>query len=284
MHRSGSARKLRPGDELPVAYRAVSRPARSLFLLPALLLLSLTALSLTALFKADRERSGLVLLGLPAASEQTCCGAAPCTLPFRPPVIRKQKRDSTNPLACACAILPGGHGHQVTLIWSDEVIPHDRRLSLAGLADRSYALLRLLRYGRLRDVESFLLFAEPDGSPSELYFPGSFSHQNRYSSPVHYAARVPAKRVEMEGGRVVIYSQTWNHLMNVEAQVGSDPEAEYAVEYADLPCALATRTEVERLYSARLPWKSAESHGAARSMQSGIILLDGTGTGFVVER
>ena len=74
---------------------------------------------------------------------QRCCGPAPCAHEFIPPVVKASKRDPTTLESLACAWQPDTAAWQVTMVWSDEVMPRSP-LSL-GLKDALYRAMRLLR-------------------------------------------------------------------------------------------------------------------------------------------
>jgi hypothetical protein len=139
---------------------------------------------------------------------QRCCGAEPCKRPFVAPIVKASAQDTAVLEALACAWLPDVGGFQVTMVWSNEHMPRSRfsvgvkdklykamrllrcalrrgstqagacTLNWPGLVAalarkmRSHkiccaARLRL-RYGRLRDIESFVVFpgpGTPDGPP-----------------------------------------------------------------------------------------------------------------------
>ncbi len=138
----------------------------ALRLLGALLLVGL--FFLRWLYITARDRPPLPTVGLPAADEQACrpgprtfcvsdpraapqrcCGPAPCAdRPFIVPIIKASRRDTTVLESLACVWLPHESGFQLTLVWSDEVMPRSR-LGI-GLKDKLYRGMRLLRCVRLR--------------------------------------------------------------------------------------------------------------------------------------
>jgi len=79
---------------------------------------------------------------------QRCCGPAPCDHEFIVPVVKASKRDPTTLESLACAWQPDTAAWQVTMVWSDEVMPRSR-LSL-GFKDAVYRAMRLLRCERPR--------------------------------------------------------------------------------------------------------------------------------------
>jgi len=219
-------------------------------------------------FLLSRHVPPLSLEGVPPAETQRCCGAR-CSPEFRPPVLKASVRDLTRLEAMTCSWLPRAGEepgrYQVTLVWSDEVIPHTGVAS--GVKDKLYAVLRLLRYGRLRDIESFILVPSDNAGASlrDVFFPGTFSHRSTFTVNQHFSAKVPGSLLTYEVGRPVIYSRTWNHLHHFRPETSADGTPLPYISYDSLRCPEATRAQVERHYSVALPWKQSQSGGARKS-------------------
>ncbi len=130
--------------------------------------------------------------------------------------------------------------------------------------------MRLLRYGRLRDIESLILYPSVDQEADalrEVFFPGTFSHKSTYTVNQHFSARIPGSLLSYERGRPVIYSRTWNHLAHFRPELQDGKPVAY-VSYGSLRCPQAPRAAVERHFSVALPWKVTQSGGARKSFAS----------------
>jgi hypothetical protein len=166
----------------------------------------------------------------------------------------------------ACSWQEDAAAFQVTMVWSDEVMPRSG-LSL-GLKDALYRAMRLLRYGRVRDIESVLMYpGQPGGPPVHgIWFTGTFSHTSTFVVNKHFSAKIPGGLLTYERGRPVLYSRTWNHVYHFKPE----PGAAY-VSYDALPAVPASRPAVEARFSVALPWKVAESGGARKSFAHTIL-------------
>lgn len=194
----------RRSSVLGLAVEPWVRRLRALALLCGALALALLLL-LQAVRGRARHKAPLVTLGMGPTDEQArtrppaltrsrhadppraqrCCGPAPCAREFIVPIVKASKRDTTVLEALTCAWQPEAAAWQLTMVWSDEAMPRSR-LSL-GLKDALYRAMRLLRcvhlrkrahplsvgahafpgrYGRVRDIESILMYpGEADGPP-----------------------------------------------------------------------------------------------------------------------
>ena len=95
---------------------------------------------------------------------------------------------------CAIFIAPG-ENH---LVFRDEIAP-------TKLWDEWYRAYRIWSLGRSSDIESIEI------TEAEVIYPWNYSFINLYESSIHYSGR--------QNWTGVIYSSTWNHMLNNKPQV-----------------------------------------------------------------
>lgn len=151
---------------------------------------------------------------------------------------------------------------QLTLVWSDEVEPAGR------IRNGLYKIFRLVRYGRTRDIESLFVVPARGNTSATVFFPGVFAGSDAdFKENEHKTATLDAALFSSRGGRLVLHSRTWNHLM--------------AAKEVDLPIEQTARCSsgwgrergggrreaVERALSFNFPWKATYSTAAAGSKE-----------------
>ena len=127
---------------------------------------------------------------------------------------------------------------EITVIFYDEDHPN-------ALTDGLYDFYRSFRYRRVRDVETFFFYLNPEGTEI-LYadFPGTYAEDQRfYEKKVkHYSAEIPGTSFKYAEGRPVIHVTTWNHMFR---EMATEPKLE-TVPVSDYPVYTGSREEVER--------------------------------------
>lgn len=95
----------------------------------------------------------------------------------------------------------------LTVSFTNEQVP-----GRYGVWDAAYAVFRLLRYGRVVDVERVRIREGRD-----IHFPTIYASRARRWEEAEHGTNVTVTWSKFErdrGGRVVLYVNTWNHAMS----------------------------------------------------------------------
>lgn len=135
-------------------------------------------------------------------------------------------------------ISEAGISVEITVVFYDEDHPN-------SFTDGLYDFYRSLRYRRVRDVETFFFYLNPEGTQI-LYadFPGTYAEDQRfYEKKVkHYSAEISGALFKYAEGRPFIHVTTWNHMFRERA---TEFELK-TVAISDYPVYTGSREEVER--------------------------------------
>ena len=127
---------------------------------------------------------------------------------------------------------------EVTVVFYDEDHP-------SAFTDGLYDFYRSFRYRRVRDVETFFFYLNPEGTEL-LYadFPGTYAEEQRfYEKKVkHYNAEIPGASFEYQEGRPIVHVTTWNHMFRERATEFDL----WTVSVSDYPVYTGSREDVER--------------------------------------
>ncbi len=96
-----------------------------------------------------------------------------------------------------------GESTEVTVVFSDEDHPNP-------LIDIVYDIYRLFRYGRVVDIETFVIKKDTVLFPDDFASVSSF-HQ---TENLHTRAEIPIDEFELFDGELVVYVNTWNHMFS----------------------------------------------------------------------
>ncbi|MCX8058293.1 MAG: hypothetical protein N3A58_02630 [Spirochaetes bacterium] len=105
---------------------------------------------------------------------------------------------------------------EYSLVFKDEDHP-------SFLIDIIYDFFRSFKYKRIVDIESFYIrylyleeLKQKRWIPVEINFPNTFSNnQNYFTKNIkHYSEKLPASQFYKINDRIVIFVNTWNHLLS----------------------------------------------------------------------
>lgn len=101
------------------------------------------------------------------------------------------------------------HGVELTLLFLDEDRPN-------ACGDCFYDTIRRPLFGRYSDIETIFIIYDQDEKVDKVEFPGTYSGDQTWkaAAPQHGKATIALEKFEKrEGGELVLWINTWNHLI-----------------------------------------------------------------------
>jgi hypothetical protein len=133
----------------------------------------------------------------------------------------------------------GDCSFQITLVFQDEM------LRKHGILDGIYRYIRLLRYKRIVDIETFLF------RDNQFFFEDIYSGQsNLFEDTIHNQKTIPVKYYFQDKNHPVIFVNTSNHALAPHDNNHDLWKWEYVPWIKEIPIKLGTKTrqEVEDFY------------------------------------
>ena len=125
-----------------------------------------------------------------------------------------------------------GDVEEITVVFKDEDYP-------SKFTDILYDTYRLMKWGRIEDVETFYI------KGNVVIFPDDYSGDATFhqTENLHNHAEIPIDEFQKEDGKILVYVNTWNHMFSNKPI----PGLEY-VPFHFVP-KIGSREDVERIYS-----------------------------------
>lgn len=111
------------------------------------------------------------------------------------------------------------NGAEITLLFLDEDRPN-------ACEDCLYDTIRRPLFGRCSDVESVIIIG------NEMVFPGTYSADQTWTTkvPSHNEASISLDKFEKhDGGEIIIFVNTWNHLLG---ETNTNPNQEMTYQHS----------------------------------------------------
>lgn len=166
------------------------------------------------------------------------------TLQVKPPeylpIICQPEEDQKKILVVYYHKYPNTNITEFTLVFAGEEHPN-------RFVNKIYTIIRILRYHRVEDMESFYITINEKGKLQGVNFSymdvGTYSDKQTYNTfyPKHCIRQIPYSEFEFSNNRPHIYVNTWNHLLG---EKNNNPELSYAV-WEDYPLLVGTRKKAE---------------------------------------
>ena len=136
---------------------------------------------------------------------------------------------------------------EISVVFSDESHPN-------RIIDWLYHGFRHLRYGRTKDIETFVFrYQDKTNIPDSIEFPGSYSDGQRWNHffQHHYERVLSMSDFTMSAARPVLYINTWNHLFSNKNTNDDDANPPRMTTISNYPVYRGSRQDAERWFRYR---------------------------------
>ncbi len=125
-----------------------------------------------------------------------------------------------------------GDLEEITVVFKDEDYPNK-------FTDVLYDVYRLVRWGRIEDVETFYI------KGNTVIFPDDYAGDATFyqTKNLHNHAELPIDKFQKRNGKILVYVNTWNHMFSNKPILGLEYVPFYFVPK------IGSREDVERIYS-----------------------------------
>jgi hypothetical protein len=125
-----------------------------------------------------------------------------------------------------------GNAFEITVVFKDEDHPNK-------FLDPLYDLYRLMKWGRIKDIETFYIYRD------KVVFPDDYASVTSFyqTKNLRTHAEIPLDEFQKFDGKIAVYVNTWNHMFSNKPL----PGLEY-VPFIFKP-KIGTRSDAEKIYS-----------------------------------